>query len=146
MLFFYGMLALGLVLFLLGVGLTILALIGKVDSYFELAMPIGMVIVGVFLLQFTMPSLKQMITKDFKVSADECTVFESTESGKRNNASYRIDYKDGQQFHFEDGPYLDSYGEKFTYYCEVKQTKDEMFEIDYKVYDEKGGKLLAPIY
>lgn len=145
LLFYYGMLAIGVVFFILGAFLLVMALQERVDSYFEFLKPIGMIVLGGLLLYFTLPSLIQMVTKDFKVVADECTV-EFIDNGGRSGTSYSIDFKDGRYFSFEDGPYLDSYGEKVTYYCEVTQTKNEKFQIDYKVYDKQGGKVLAPIY
>lgn len=145
LLFYYGMLAIGILFFIIGVFLLVMALQERVDSYFEFLKPIGMIVIGGLLLYITLPSLKQIVTKDFKVVADECTVG-FIDNGGRSGTSYTIDFKDGRYFDFEDGPYLDSYGENFTYYCEVKQTKNEKFEVSYKVYDKQGGKLLAPEY
>lgn len=139
------MLAIGVVLFILGAFLLVTSLLYRVDSYVEFLLPIGMLLIGSLFLYFTLPSLKQIVTKDFKVVADECTV-DFFEGGARGGSTYTINFKDGRYFDFEDGPYLDSYGEKFTYYCEVKQTKNEKFEVSYKVYDKQGGKLLAPEY
>lgn len=145
LLFYYAMLAIGVVLFILGAFLLVMALQERVDSYFEFLKPIGMIVLGGLLLYITLPSLKQIVTKDFKVVADECTV-DFFEGGARGGNSYTINFKDGRYFDFQDGPYLDSYGENFTYFCEVKQTKNEKFEVSYKVYDKQGGKLLAPEY
>lgn len=140
---YYVILGIGSISFILGIVLLVLNIADEDANWFNYVKVFGAFVIGIFLLYFTLPSLKQIITKDFVKTAGICTV-DYANAGR--NMTYYLDFENGESFNFDDGPYIDAYGEKYKYYCEVRQTKDEKFSIDYKVYDKKGGKLIAPEY
>lgn len=140
---FYVILGIGTVGFILSVVLLILSLLDGVTHWFSYVKIFGVFLVSILLLYVTLPSLKQVLTKDFVTTSGICTV-DYADSGR--NMSYYLDFENGQSFNFEDGPYIDAYGEKYKYYCEVRQTRNEKVDIDYKVYEKKDGKLIAPEY
>lgn len=141
---YYFLLAIGFIFVIGSVLYVYFSLREGLDSYFQLVKGVFAFLLGIFLLNMTLPSVKDMIFQDFTTTTGACTVDYAIAS--RSGVSYTIDFKNGEQYYFDDGPYLESYGKKHVYYCEVQHTKNEMFEVDYKIYTKKDGKLLAPEY
>lgn len=101
---------------------------------------LGAFLMGLLLLWVTIPSLKYVIMKDFDVVTGTCTI-EISSSGRSSDSTFNmIDTDD--QFSFSEIPELDAYGKSIPYYCEITVTQDQMWEIDYKIYDLKTRKLM----
>ncbi|CAH0319224.1 hypothetical protein [Peribacillus butanolivorans] len=101
---------------------------------------LGGFLVGLLLLWMTIPSLKDVITKDFDVVNGKCTI-EISSSGRSSDSTFNM-FNTDEQFSFMEIPDLDAYGKSIPYYCEITVTKDRMWEMDYKIYDLKTGKLM----
>ncbi|MGE7768877.1 hypothetical protein [Peribacillus sp. NPDC096540] len=95
---------------------------------------------GLLLLWITIPSLKEVITKDFDVVNGKCTI-EISSSGRSSDSTFNI-IDTNDQYIFDEVPELDAYGKSIPYYCEITVTKDHMWEMDYKIYDLKTRKLI----
>lgn len=91
------------------------------------------------MLSMTVPSLKDVIMKDFDVVLGQCTI-EIATSRRSSDAIFQMLHTD-EQFNFHDIPELDAYGKTIPYYCEVTVTKDRVWMTDYKIYDLKTEKL-----
>lgn len=141
---FYVVLGIGTIMFIFSVVAFILSLLDGEAGLFSYIKIFGAFLLSILLLSLTLPSLKQVVTKDYVMTSGICTVDYAISS--RNNMTYYLDFENGESFNFENGPYIDAYGEKYKYYCEVHQTRNKKVDIDYKVYEKKGGKLIAPEY
>ncbi|MBQ0140935.1 MAG: hypothetical protein KBT36_16795 [Kurthia sp.] len=144
MFMFYTVFVFGVLMFFLSIVYLVLGFIERFDSYFQLICGIFVFAVGVCLLCITVPNLKEFILRDFQKTVGSCVVDYAI--GGREKLSYDITFENGEVYFFDDVPYLESYGKKHVYYCEVQHTKNKRFEIDYKIFNQKGGRLIAPEY
>ncbi|WP_191556564.1 hypothetical protein [Metabacillus idriensis] len=137
---YYLILILG-VLFVLGAMFIFSAMYSNKDySILNVGKSLGIFLLGVLFLAITLPSIKYMVLKEYDVVAGKC-VIDIDSSARSSEASFRILDSD-EIFTFRDIPALDAYGKSIPYYCEVTVTKDQMFEISYKIYDVKTRKLI----
>ncbi|NMO77585.1 MULTISPECIES: hypothetical protein [Bacillaceae] len=104
------------------------------------AKTIGVLLLGILLLTFTLPSLKYMLFKEYDVVKGEC-VIDIDSSGRSAEAIFKMLDTD-EIFTFADIPKLDAYGKKVPYSCTMTVTKDHKWEIGYKIYDIDTKKLI----
>ncbi|MFJ6209968.1 hypothetical protein [Lysinibacillus sp. NPDC092081] len=97
-------------------------------------------LVGVALLAITLPSLKSVIQKDYDVISGDCTI-EVGSFGRRTSATFEM-IETGEEYTSFDTPEMDAYGKSIPYYCRLTVTKDNMFNMDYEIYDVKSRKLI----
>ncbi|MGE7935201.1 hypothetical protein [Viridibacillus arvi] len=102
---------------------------------------LGGFLIGLLLLWMTIPSLKSVIKKDFDVVVGKCTI-EISSSSRSSDSTFNMLNTDEQFSFFNEIPELDAYGKSIPYFCEITVTKDHMWEMDYKIYDLKTGKLM----
>lgn len=138
---YYGLLTLGVVFFLCGIIGSIYMWIVKGFTTLNKLKALGGVLLGGLLLWITIPSLKYMILKEYDVVKGSCTI-EIDSSGRSSEAIFRMPDTD-EIFSFSDIPELDAYGKAIPYYCKVTVSKDHMFEVDYKIYDEQSRELIT---
>ena len=140
MVYFYFMLIFGVLFVITAVFLFILMYVDRDYSLLNVGKSIGMLVIGVFFLVITLPSLKYVVLKEYDVVAGRC-VIDIDSSGRSSEAGFKMLDTD-EWYTFRDIPELDAYGKSIPYYCEVTVTKDHMFEISYKIYDAKSRKLI----
>lgn len=140
MLTYYGMLIVGALFVLFSLVFFIYMCVKRVFISKKIGKTILAFLIGVLLLSFTLPSLKNVILKEYDVVSGKC-VIEIDSSGRSSLADFTmLDTND--MFTFIDIPDLDAYGKSIPYFCKVKVTKDHKFEIGYKIYDAKTRKLI----
>ena len=140
MFFYYLMLILG-ALFVIGAVFALIVMYGTKDfRLLNIGKCLGILFLGVLFLAVTLPSLKYVVFKEYDVVSGEC-VIEIDSTGRSSEADFEMLETD-EMFSFSEIPELDAYGKSIPYYCEVKVTKDHMFEISYKIYDPKTRKLI----
>lgn len=137
---YYGLLIIGVVLFFINIFMLIFMCIEKELTFFDTLKALSGLILGGFLLVFTLPSLKYMVFKEYDVVKGSC-IIDISSTGRSNEATFEMPVTD-EQFYFEDIPDLDAYGRAVPYYCEVTVTKDHKFEVSYKIYDVKSRNLI----
>lgn len=98
-------------------------------------------VIGVFCLEMTLPSLKYIVLKEYDTVSGKC-VIDVDSAGRSSEADFAMT-DTGEDFIFRDIPNLDAYGKSIPYYCRVTVTKDHHFEMSYKIYDAKTRKLIA---
>lgn len=130
----------GLVMTIFGVGFLILMFASREVTFWGIVRALGGLLIGVFLLWITIPSMKFIIMKDYDVVKGECTA-EVGSSGRTSDTTFNMVHTD-EQFSFDGIAALDAYGAAIPYYCEITVTKDHVWEIDYKIYDIKTKKRL----
>jgi len=140
--FYFLLLALGVISVIFAVVCFIFMYLDRDFGFLWTIKTLGAFLIGVFLLWFTIPSLKYIIMKDYDVVSGKCTIDVSS-SGRDVDTTFNMLDTD-EQFDFQEIPALDAYGTSLPYYCKVRVTKDHKFEIDYKIYDFKTRKLLNP--
>ncbi|QKE72023.1 hypothetical protein HPK19_04050 [Arthrobacter citreus] len=140
MFFYYSMLILG-ALFVIA---TVIAFIGmyrdKSYPFLRVGKSLGILSFGVLLLAFALPSLKNIVLKEYVVVSGKC-VIEIDSAGRSKLVDIEMLDID-EIFTFNKIPTLDAYGKSTPYYCNVTVTKDHLFEINYKIYDDKTRKLI----
>ncbi|MBZ9536563.1 hypothetical protein KGR20_20590 [Cytobacillus oceanisediminis] len=135
------------IMLLLGALFVFWSLYYIVAMYFDKEFPlmkaaktIGVLLLGILLLTFTLPSLKYMLFKEYDVVKGEC-VIDIDSSGRSAEAIFKMLDTD-EIFTFADIPKLDAYGKKVPYSCTMTVTKDHKWEIGYKIYDIDTKKLI----
>lgn len=135
------------IMLLLGALFVFWSLYYIVAMYFDKEFPlmkiakiIGVLLLGILLLTFTLPSLKYMLYKEYDVVKGECVIDIDT-SGRTAEAIFKMLDTD-EIFTFDDIPKLDAYGKKVPYSCTMTVTKDHKWEIGYKIYDIDTKKLI----
>lgn len=135
------------IMLLLGALFVFWSLYYIVAMYFDKEFPlmkaaktIGVLLLGILLLTFTLPSLKYMLFKEYDVVKGEC-VIDIDSSGRSAEAIFKMLDTD-EIFTFADIPELDAYGKKVPYSCTMTVTKDHKWEIGYKIYDIDTKKLI----
>ncbi|OIN66086.1 hypothetical protein BLD48_12560 [Exiguobacterium sp. KRL4] len=99
----------------------------------------GVLLLGLLCLWITVPNFTEMLSRDYRILEGSC-ILEPSES-KRTSIDITLT-ETNDMFSFRDGPDLDAYGKKVPYYCRVTTTRNQAFEIDYRVYDKDTKKLL----
>ncbi len=139
-LFYYGILAGGFVLLILSV---LIFFSFRHDNEARFKHYIGtflMLLCGVGLIWYTVPSLKYVVSHDYATIKGMCTVEYDDQSKPRTIDLYYDET--GDYFSFLDRAELGSYGPDVPYTCHVTTTKDHAFPISYRIYDFKTDKLL----
>jgi len=98
-------------------------------------------VIGVFGLVMTVPSLKYVVLKEYDTVSGKC-VIDIDSAGRSSEADFTMTDTD-EDFIFRNIPNLNAYGKSIPYYCQVTVTKDHQFEMSYKIYDAKTRKLIA---
>ncbi|WP_367015395.1 hypothetical protein [Priestia koreensis] len=98
-------------------------------------------VIGVFCLVMTLPSLKYIVLKEYDTVSGKC-VIDIDSAGRSSEADFAMTDTD-EDFIFRNISNLDAYGKSIPYYCQVTVTKDHQFEISYKIYDAKTRKLVS---
>jgi hypothetical protein len=138
---YYFMLILG-ALFVIGAVITLIVMYGTTGfRLLNVIKCLGILSIGVLLLTFTLPSLKDVVLKKYDVVSGKC-VIDIDSGGRSSEADFKMLDTD-EMFTFKNIPKLDAYGKSIPYYCDVTVTKDHMFEISYKIYDPKTRKLIV---
>ena len=141
MLVYFFVLILGAV-FVIGAVISFIVMYGDKDyRLVKVGKGLGTLLMGIFLLAVTLPSLKYVVLKEYDVVSGKC-VIEIDSSGRSSEADFDMLDTD-EIFSFRDIPDLDAYGKAIPYYCAVTVTKDHMVEISYKIYDAKTRKLIV---
>ncbi|ODG90987.1 MULTISPECIES: hypothetical protein [Bacillaceae] len=140
MLTYYSMLIAGLILILSAGFIFMPMFIDRVYSLVNISKSIGCLLLGVLLLTFTLPSLKNVLFKQYDVVSGRC-VIEIDSSSRTSEADFYMQDTD-EIFTYRDIPKLDAYGKSVPYYCKVTVTKDHNFEVSYKIYNSKTRKLI----
>ena len=141
MLVYFFVLILGTV-FVIGAVISFIIMYGNRDyRLLKVAKSLGALLMGIFLLAFTLPSFKYVVLKEYDVVSGKC-VIEIDSSGRSSEADFTMLDTD-EIFSFRDIPSLDAYGKAIPYFCEVTVTKDHMVEISYKIFDVKTRKLIV---
>ena len=139
-LFYYAILAGGFVLTLFSV-LLFFSLRDDNEARFKHYFgTLLMLLCGVGLIVYTVPSLKYVVYHDYATTKGVCTVEYDDQSKPRTIDLYYD--KTGDYFSFLDRADLGAYGPDVPYTCHVTTTKDHEFEISYRIYDLKTDKLL----
>ena len=99
-----------------------------------------MCLLGVGLIWYTVPSLKYVVNHDYVTTKGTCTVEYDDQSSPRTIDLYYD--KTGDYFSFFDRAELGAYGPDVPYTCHVTTTKNQAFEISYRIYSFKTNKLL----
>jgi hypothetical protein len=140
MLSYYAILTVGVLLVIMAV-FTFIAMYSDKDyTILNIGKSFGILLMGVLFLVVTLPSLKNVVLKEYDVVSGKC-VIEIDSSGRSSEADFKMLDTD-EIFSFRDIPALDAYGKSIPYFCDVTVTKDHMFEIGYKIYDAKSRKLI----
>ncbi|QNR21066.1 hypothetical protein HNY42_09005 [Exiguobacterium sp. Helios] len=133
-------------IFLLGVSfflpacyLLVLHFDNKQHSFFKKLKWTGILLIGLLCLWMTMPSFTEMVFRDYRVLEGAC-VLEPSES-KRTSIDITLT-ETNDTFSFRDAPDLEAYGKKVPYYCRMTTTRNQAFEINYRVYEKDTKKLL----
>ena len=136
---YYGMLILGIITLFGGIFFTIDTWKDSTETFKDKLQFIFITLLGFGLLYWTVPSLSQIVFKDYAVIKGDCYVEEN--SGKTRSMSIIFDStEDYEDFTFQDYPELGAYGEDVPYFCRVISTKNHRFPISYKIYDFKTHK------
>ncbi|ASI35324.1 MULTISPECIES: hypothetical protein [unclassified Exiguobacterium] len=138
--FYYALLAGGIVCVVLSV---LLHFWFREDTGIEFSLFFRLVLLclfGVGLVWYTTPSLKYVFYHDYATTKGMCTVEYDDQSSPRTIDLYYDET--GDYFSFFDRADLGAYGPDVPYTCHVTTTKDHAFEIFYRIYDFKTGKLL----
>lgn len=98
-------------------------------------------VIGVFCLVMTLPSLKYIVLKEYDTVSGKC-VIDIDSAGRSSEADFAMTDTD-EDFIFRNISNLDAYGKSIPYYCQVTVTKGHQFEISYKIYDAKTRKLVS---
>ncbi|MCM3005645.1 hypothetical protein [Priestia koreensis] len=98
-------------------------------------------VIGVFCLVMTLPSLKYIVLKEYDTVSGKC-VIDIDSAGRSSEADFAMTDTD-EDFIFRNISNLDASGKSIPYYCQVTVTKDHQFEISYKIYDAKTRKLVS---
>lgn len=109
-------------------------------TFFKIVKIILAFLFGILILTTTLPSLKDILLKDFDVVSGECIIEIDTSNRSATAEFIMLDTDD--KFMFDDVPDLDAYGKAIPYYCELTLTKDHMWEICYKIYDVSSRELI----
>ncbi|VWX38669.1 hypothetical protein [Exiguobacterium oxidotolerans] len=139
-LFYYGILAGGFVLITLSV---LIFFFLRHDSEARIKHYVGtllMLLCGVGLIVYTVPSLKYVFFQDYVTIKGTCTVEYDDQSKPRTIDLYYDET--GDYFSFLDRAELGAYGPDVPYTCHVTATKDHAFPIAYRIYDVKTDRLL----
>lgn len=99
----------------------------------------GVLFLGLLCLWMTMSSFTEMVFRDYRVLESACVLEPSESKGTSIDITLT---ETNDTFSFRDGPYLEAYGKKVPYYCQVTTTRNQEFAIDYRVYDKNTKKLL----
>ncbi len=143
MLIYYVILIVGFLLVIVAILSLIAMFVGKDYSLFAVVKGfgiLGILLIGILFLTATLSSLKYIVQKEYDVVSGKC-VIDIDSSGRSTLADFKMLDTD-EIFTFSDIPALDAYGRSIPYFCEVTVTKDHMFEIGYKIYDDKTRKLI----
>ncbi len=133
-------------IFLLGVSfflpacyLLVLHFDNKQHSFFKKLKWTGILLIGLLCLWMTMPSFTEMVFRDYRVLEGSCILEPSESKGTSIDITLT---ETNDTFSFRDAPDLEAYGKKVPYYCRVTTTRNQAFEIDYRIYDKNTKKLL----
>lgn len=138
---YYLLLALGLFLVIGAASGFIYMYMSRKLKFLRSIQMIGIFLMGIFLLTMTLPSLKNMVLKQYDVVEGECRIEISTSGRSADTTLHMVDVD--EYFSFPAVPSLDAYGTSIPYYCEVTVTKDHVFEIHYKIFDLETGNFLV---
>ncbi|MCZ2260953.1 hypothetical protein [Sporosarcina sp. G11-34] len=138
---FYIMLIVGTFSTLMAVILFGFMLVEKNFTLLNIVKTAGALLLGVFLLVITLPSLKYILLEEYDVIGGDCTI-DITSSGRSTEVTLEM-LDTGDAFIFFGIPALDAYGKSIPYYCEVIFTQDHEFEMGYKIYDVSSRELMV---
>ncbi len=141
MLMFYVLLMIGFLLLIVAIVRSIAIYRNRSYTLLNIGKTLLALIIGVFCLVMTVPSLKYIVLKEYDTVSGKC-VIDIDSAGRSSEADFAMT-DTGEDFMFRDIPNLDAYGKSIPYYCQVTVTKDHQFEISYKIYDAKTRKLVS---
>ncbi|ACB60908.1 hypothetical protein Exig_1447 [Exiguobacterium sibiricum 255-15] len=139
-LFFYALFAGGIVCIILSILLYFWLREDTGIEFSTFGRLVFMCLLGVGLIWYTAPSLKYVFYHDYATIKGTCTVEYDDQSSPRTMDLYYD--KTDDYFSFFDRADLGAYGPDVPYTCHVTTTKDQEFEISYRLYDVKTNRLL----
>lgn len=139
---YYLVLLVGIVMAAGSIFLFITMVKDRIFPFLRILKTLGLFVVGIGLLVFTVPDLKSIVAKDYDKLEGKCTI-DTAKSGRHHTTKTYFDmvYLD-EKIMSKGKPELPAYGEANPYYCEITVSKNHQFEMDYKVYDWKTRELL----
>lgn len=140
MVMYFLMLSLGIIFLLISVIYIVQMYKDRNYSLIKIGKTLVGLSIGIFLLLITFPSLKYIMLKEYVEVSGEC-IIEIDDSARYADARFEM-LDTGEVYSFDNIPELDAYGKKVPYYCTLTVTKDNKWEIGYKIYNVNTKKLI----
>ena len=139
---YYLVLLVGIVMAAGSIFLFVTMVKDRIFPFLSILKTLGLFVVGIGLLVFTVPDLKSIVVKDYDKLEGKCTI-DTAKNGRHHTTKTYFDmvYLD-EEIMSKKKPALPAYGDSNPYYCEITVSKSHQFEMSYKVYDWKTRELL----